>query len=70
MNFKTWLEVGMGGGGPGSGLEPPKQNPIGMISSNSMGAYQTFSDESGSDPENPSGQLPPVAKKKKNKQKK
>lgn len=28
MNFKKWLlEVGMGGGGPGGGLEPPKQNP-------------------------------------------
>ena len=30
MGFKEWLkllEVGMGGGGPGGGLEPPKQCP-------------------------------------------
>lgn len=31
MNFKKWLiEVGMGGGGPGGGMEPPKQNPTSM----------------------------------------
>lgn len=63
MNFKTWLEVGMGGGGPGSGLEPPRQNPIGLLSPRSIGAYQDYSDDSGRDPANPDGQLPPVKKK-------
>lgn len=29
LSFKQWLiEVGAGGGGPGSGLEPPKQSPV------------------------------------------
>ena len=31
LHFKLWFEVGMdgdGGGRPGGGMEPPKQNPI------------------------------------------
>lgn len=36
MNFKKWLEVGMGSGGVGSGLEPIKSLiPI-------PGAFQTY----------------------------
>jgi len=38
MNFKKWLlEVGMGGGGPGGGMEPPRQNPVG-----STGAFSDY----------------------------
>ena len=36
MNFKKWLEVGMGGGGVGSGIEPIKSLiPL-------PGAFQTY----------------------------
>ena len=59
MNFKKWLiEVGMGGGGPGSGLSPPKQNPTSF-----SGSFADFHDETHKDPRNSKGQLPPVKKK-------
>jgi hypothetical protein len=64
MNFKKWLlEVGMGGGGAGSGMMPPKEDPVQMITGNNTGGFQVWSDESGSDPADPNGQLPPTTKK-------
>jgi hypothetical protein len=36
MNFKKWLEVGMGAGGVGSGLSPVKNSFI------LPGAFQTY----------------------------
>ena len=70
MNFKKWLEVGMGGGGVGSGESPPKQDPVQMVSGNNTGGFQVWSDESGSDPSDPNGQLPPTKSKKLKKAKK
>lgn len=59
MNFKKWLlEVGMGGGGAGGGLEPIKQNPLSM-----SGAWADYHSGGDSDPKNPNGQSPPVKKK-------
>lgn len=59
MNFKKWLfEVGMGGGGPGGGMEPPQQVPTQM-----SGAWATYSAPSESDPSNQNGELPPIPKK-------
>ena len=61
MNFKKWLiEVGMGGGGAGGGLEPPIQNPTSM-----PGAWSDYHSSNSKDPQNPNGQLPPVKRRKK-----
>jgi hypothetical protein len=61
MNFKKWLvEVGMGGGGAGGGMEPVKQDPTAM-----PGAFSDYHSEDQTDPANQNGQLPPVKKKKK-----
>lgn len=60
MNFKRWLfEVGMGGGGAGGGMEPPKQDPTQM-----SGAWATYSSPSEADPSNQNGQLPPTKSRK------
>lgn len=57
MNFKKWLiEVGMGGGGPGGGMEPPSQNPTAI-----QGA---FADYHMDDSKKTNNQLPPSKKKK------
>lgn len=54
MNFKKWLlEVGMGGGGVGGGLEPPKQMPTKI-----KGAFADYHQPN-------SKQLPPKKMKKK-----
>ena len=59
MGFKQWLaEVGMGGGGVGSGMPPPLQRP----DTSAMADYQ---DKSHADPKNPDGKLPPVKPRKK-----
>lgn len=61
MNFKKWLfEVGMGGGGVGSGVEPPKQNPTGF-----SGAFADYHSDESTDSKNPKGLLPIRKKKKK-----
>ncbi len=66
MNFKKWLiEVGMGGGGPGGGMDPPKQDPTAM-----PGAFADYHSDDERDPQDQNGQLPPVAKKKKKKNEK
>jgi len=57
MDFKSWLvEVGMGGGGVGSGMTPPLQRPDVTAMADYHGKEQT-------DPRDPNGQLPPVKKK-------
>lgn len=57
MEFKKWfIEVGMGGGGPGGGMTPPKSDPT-KIGSQGFGDYHG---KDGSDPRNPNGQLPPI----------
>lgn len=62
LYFKQWLlEVGMGGGGPGGGMEPPKQDPTKVA----QGAFADYSDKNGTDPRNPNGTLPPIRKMKK-----
>lgn len=56
MNFRSWLaEVGMGGGGVGSGVEPPLQKP-------DLAAMADYHGKEGSDSRNPDGKLPPVRK--------
>lgn len=71
MNFKKWLlEVGAGGGGVGSGMIPPREDPAQIITTSNTGGFQTYSDDSGSDPSNPDGKLPPTSKKMKKKSKK
>lgn len=66
ISFKKWLlEVGMGGGGPGSGIEPPKQDPT---KTGSQG-FADYHGKDGTDPRNPNGQLPPIPKKMKKKMK-
>ena len=53
QTFQQWLfEVGMGGGGPGSGMTPPKQDPT------QVGGTSAFADYHGPG----SGELPPNAK--------
>jgi len=40
VTFRQWLmEVGMGGGGPGGGMEPPKQDPTKVGGTNAFGDY-------------------------------
>lgn len=57
MDFKKWLfEVGMGGGGVGTGLAPPIQRPI-------YTAVQDYHGPEGTDPKNQNGKLPPLKKK-------
>jgi hypothetical protein len=57
MEFKRWLaEVGMGGGGPGSGMTPPLQSPGVEALADYQGPEQT-------DPRNPKGKLPPTKRK-------
>jgi hypothetical protein len=59
MEFKRWLaEVGMGGGGPGSGMTPPLQSP-------ELTAMADYQGKEQSDPKNPNGKLPPTKPKKK-----
>lgn len=53
MNFKKWLEVGMGGGGVGSGMVAPLQSPT-----TNPGAFADYH----SGPDNP--ELPPLSPKK------
>jgi len=56
MEFKSWLvEVGMGGGGVGSGMVPPLQKP-------DTTAMQDHHGEEHKDPKNQNGKLPPVKK--------
>ncbi len=58
MQFKEWIklyEVGPGGGGPGSGMVPPKQDPTKVGGTNAFADYHA----PGSD------ELPPVNKSKK-----
>jgi hypothetical protein len=58
MTFKIWLaEVGMGGGGVGSGMPPPLQRP-------STTAMKDYHGEEHKDPKNQNGKLPPVKKRK------
>ncbi|MHA2043229.1 MAG: hypothetical protein ACW99G_00460 [Candidatus Thorarchaeota archaeon] len=39
--FQQWLmEVGMGGGGPGGGMEPPKQDPTKVSDVNAFKDFQ------------------------------
>lgn len=58
--FKQWLlEVGAGGGGPGSGMTPPRQDPTKM-----PGAWQDYHGPEETDPHDPNAQLPPIQKKK------
>lgn len=64
--FKQWLtEVGMGGGGPGSGMEPPKQDPT-KIAQGAFADYHGPKDVQ-TDPANPHGQLPPTRRRMKKK---
>lgn len=57
MGFKKWLaEVGMGGGGPGSGMAPPLQRP-------DLGAMLDYHGDSDRDPRRQDGKLPPVKRK-------
>jgi hypothetical protein len=63
MNFKKWLiEVGMGGGGPGGGMEPPSQNPSAI-----QGAFADYHTDD--DLKNPNDQLPVLSRKKRIKKK-
>lgn len=55
MNFKKWLEVGMGGGGIGGGIEPIKQNPLSL-----PGAWQDYHLDNSKEKTNTKGKLPPV----------
>ena len=65
LTFNQWVLKEFGGtGGPGGGLTEPVQRPD-QIS----GAWADYHDQSGSDPKNPNGQLPPVPKKKLKKRK-
>lgn len=58
MDFKKWLlEVGMGGGGAGSGVEAPLNRP-------GTEAMADYHGEEGRDPRNQDGKLPPVKKRK------
>lgn len=54
MNFKKWLEVGIGGG-VGGGVEPPKQDPTKM-----PGAWPDYHLDFSKSNKNPKGKLPPV----------
>jgi hypothetical protein len=57
VNFKKWLiEVGMGGGGAGSGMTPPLQKPF-------LTAMADYHGKEGSDPSDPNGKLPPTKRK-------
>lgn len=57
MEFKQWLiEVGMGGGGPGSGMTPPLQKP-------DTSAMADYHGPEGTDPKDQNGKLPPVRRK-------
>jgi len=61
MEFRRWLlEVGMGGGGVGSGMTPPLQRP-------DTTAMQDYHGKEDSDPKNPNGALPPVKKRRRKK---
>lgn len=54
MEFKKWLiEVGMGGGGVGSGMAPPLQKP----DTSAMADYHGADHK---DSRNQNGKLPPV----------
>lgn len=63
MRFRKWMEirergaglmeVGMGGGGPGSGMSPPLQSP-------DLAAMQDYQGEEQRDPKMKDGKLPPV----------
>lgn len=57
VEFKMWLaEVG-GSGGLGGGMTPPLENPLLRA-----GAFMDYHDDSGKEPDNQSGELPPVKK--------
>lgn len=59
MDFRQWLaEVGMGGGGAGSGMTPPLQRP-------DTAALSDYHGPEGADPRNQNGKLPPTKAKKK-----
>jgi hypothetical protein len=61
MGFRKWLaEVGMGGGGVGSGMTPPMQAP-------SPTAMADHHGEAHKNPRNQEGKLPPVQKKREKK---
>lgn len=54
MGFRKWLaEVGMGGGGVGSGMTPPLQRP-------DLTAMSDYHGPGHRDPRNPNGKLPPT----------
>jgi hypothetical protein len=56
MGFRKWLlEVGMGGGGVGSGMAPPLQRPTPTAMADYHGGDHR-------DPRDPDGKLPPVKK--------
>jgi hypothetical protein len=57
---ESLFEVGAGGGGPGSGMSPPKQNPLVFT-----GAFQDYHGNDSKDSKNPHGKLPPIKKIKK-----
>lgn len=58
MGFRKWLaEVGMGGGGVGSGMTPPLQRPDVTAMADYQGPEQR-------DPKNPVGKLPPTRRRK------
>jgi hypothetical protein len=57
MGFRKWLlEVGMGGGGVGSGMVPPLQRP-------ETTAMADYHGDGHRDPTNQYGRLPPAKKK-------
>jgi hypothetical protein len=59
MDFKKWLcEVGMGGGGVGSGMTPPLQRP-------DMSAMSDYQGPEHKDPKMQDGKLPPTKKRSK-----
>lgn len=59
MGFRQWLlEVGMGGGGVGSGMTPPLQRPEPTAMVDYLGSGHK-------DPRNQDGRLPPVKTKRK-----
>lgn len=59
MNFKKWLEVGMGGGGVGGGIDPVKQNPLSF-----QGAWQDYHLNDSKEKTNAKGKLPPIKSRK------
>lgn len=59
MEFRQWLlEVGMGGGGVGSGMVPPLQRP-------DVTALVDYHGAGHRDPRNHDGKLPPVKRRRK-----